>query len=472
MQQSSPIVPVILCGGSGTRLWPLSRQNYPKQFVDMGKGSSLFAATLRRVLALPDVARPLVVCNEAHRFYVAAELAQACVEADILLEPAARNTAPAVALAALAAQERGADPLLCVLPSDHAIADTSGFASSLSRAAGLAAQGRIVTFGVAPAGPETGYGYIRQGEALEGGFAVSRFVEKPDLSTARAMLAEGGYWWNSGMFVLRASVFLAELERLAPEIAAACRAAWQGRSRDSAFLRPEPTAFLACPADSIDYAVMERTPLAAMTALESPWSDLGSWEALYQEGEKDNEGNVRVGDVICQESEGCYLHAGHRLVATVGLRDLVVVECRDAVLVAPRERVQEVKQVVERLRAEARPEHSEHPLVRRPWGSYETLALGPRFQVKRIVVNPGAELSLQMHHHRAEHWVVVSGTAEVTNGESVQLLGENQSTYIPLGVTHRLKNPGLIPLVLVEIQSGAYLGEDDIVRFEDAYGRG
>lgn len=466
------IAPVILCGGSGTRLWPLSREGHPKQFIDMGNGRSLFRDTLRRAIAAPRTTRPLIVCNEAYRFYVAAELLQESAEADILLEPAGRNTAPALALAAFALTARGDDPLLCVMPSDHAVGDAGLFYTALQRAAVLAEQGRIVAFGVLPTTPETGFGYLEQGEPLgQEGFSVIRFVEKPSLEKAAAMLARGGYYWNSGMFLLRASTYLAELERLSPTIFTACRNAWEGHQQDGAFYRPEVAAFLASPSDSVDYAVMEHTNLVAMIPLETSWSDLGSWEAFYQEGQKDEEGNVRQGDIIAVDTKDCYLSARHRLLAAVDLHDMLVVETQDAVLVASRKHAQDVKRIVGRLRLEERREYREHPLVQRPWGSYETLALDTRFQVKRIIVNPGAELSLQMHHHRAEHWVVVSGTAEVTNGDEVRLFTEDQSTYIPVGGRHRLKNPGVIPLVLIEIQSGSYLGEDDIIRFEDVYGR-
>ncbi len=485
------IAPVILCGGSGTRLWPLSRETYPKQFVDLGGGKTLFKDTVLRARHTPDTLEPVIVCNEAHRFYVTAELykcgttsgAASCVVAQnsasacgnssnngcygkILLEPAPRNTAPAIALAAFALQDGGADPLMLVLPSDHAIGDESTFFEGVKNAAVLAEQGYIVTFGITPTGPETGFGYIEQGEALGApGYKVARFVEKPDAAAASAMLAKGGYSWNSGMFLVRASVYLKELERFAPQIYDACRAAWKGRKDDQVFSRPDSEAFLASPSDSIDYAVMEQTTLAAVVPLGVSWSDLGSWEAFYQIGQQDACGNVCSGDVMAEGAEDCYLNSNHRLLTAIGVSGLVVVETQDAVLVAPRDQVQDVKKIVARLQSAQRPECKQHPLVYRPWGSYETLVMDGRFQVKRIIVNPGAELSLQMHHHRAEHWVVVSGTAEVTNG------AENQSTYIPVGTMHRLKNPGVIPLVLIEIQSGTYLGEDDIVRFADVYGR-
>ncbi|MDM8215523.1 mannose-1-phosphate guanylyltransferase/mannose-6-phosphate isomerase [Desulfovibrio piger] len=469
---TSTITPVILCGGSGTRLWPLSRELHPKQFVTFGQSSSLFARTLRRVREIPDIADPLIVCNEEHRFQVRNELRREWdAQASILLEPAPRNTAPAVALAALALLEKDQDSLMLVLPSDHALGDTAAFCKGVLQAAPLAENGSIVTFGITPDGPETGYGYIERGDSLGPGFTVARFVEKPDLATAQTMLAQGNFFWNSGIFLLRASVFWEELTRHAPRIAAGCRKAWEARQYDDAFCRPGCEAFLAIPGDSIDYAIMEKTSRAAVVPLTVQWSDLGSWESLYQEGEKDSHKNAITGDVIAEDTEGCYLNAQHRLLAALGVRDLVIVETQDAVLVVPRQRAQEVKKIVARLQREQRKECQQHTLVQRPWGSFEALASGDRFQVKRIIVRPGAELSLQMHHHRAEHWVVVSGTAEITNGQETRLFTEDQSTYIPIGTQHRLKNPGKIPLVLIEIQSGAYLGEDDIVRFADVYGR-
>lgn len=467
------IVPVILCGGSGTRLWPLSREAYPKQFVDLGEGHTLFNDTLQRAAAVAPGVQPVIVCNKEHRFYVSAALCQHHIHGTVLLEPAPRNTAPAIALAALALCANGADPCMLVLPSDHAITNTEAFAAAVDKAATLAAAGHIVTFGITPTFPETGFGYIEQGEPLgDKGFTVAHFVEKPDQMKAQAMLDQGGFLWNSGMFLLRASTYLQELEQHAPAIAAACRTAWAEHANDGAFCRPGKNSFLSAPADSIDYAVMEHTDRAAVVPLATGWSDFGSWEAFYQAGQADAAGNVCNGDVLSQGTEGCYFNANHRLLAAIGVRDLVVVETRDAVLVAPREQSQDVKKIVCQLQGAGRPECKQHPLVYRPWGSYETLVLDSRFQVKRIIVNPGAELSLQMHHHRAEHWVVVSGTAEITNGEEVHLYTENQSTYIPVGAKHRLKNPGVIPLVLIEIQSGSYLGEDDIVRFADVYGRG
>lgn len=469
-----PLRPVLLAGGSGTRLWPLSRCSYPKQFVPLLADGSLFEMTVKRLNGLAH-GDPLVVCNQAHRFLVAEELRRAGVEqASILLEPAGRNTAPAIALAAFEASTGGEDPMLLVLPADHVIPDEAAFARAVEAAVAAAADGALVTFGVEPRGPATGYGYIRAAVGA-GPHAVEAFVEKPDRATAERYLARGGYYWNSGMFVFRASAYLAELERHAPALFAAVRAAYDGRSPDLDFLRFDAAAFGSAPNESIDYAVMEHTNRAMVVPLDADWNDVGSWQSLWEaglaRGEADTTGNVFHGDVVASDVRRCYLHASARLVAAVGLEDCVVVETADAVLVAPRERTEEVKRLVEQLAADGRVEKDEHRRVYRPWGSYEGLDRGERFQVKRIVVEPGGCLSLQMHHHRAEHWVVVRGTALVTRGEDTFLVSENESTYIPLGTVHRLENPGRVPLELIEVQSGAYLGEDDIVRLEDRYGR-
>ena len=469
------LIPLIVCGGSGTRLWPLSRGLHPKQFMDVN-GRTLFGRTLERVLALPDCAPPLVICNEEHRFLAAAiaqeQLGEAAREAGILLEPLGRNTAPAVTLAALAASERGQDPLLLVLPADHLLEPQQAFAQAVALARQGAQAGYLAVFGAPPSRPETGYGYIRHGgEILPGVFAVSRFVEKPSARTARAMLAEGGYLWNSGMFLFRASVFLRELAAFAPQVHEACRLLWRERRQDPDFIRFPLAAFARCPSVSLDYAVMEHTRAACMIALEASWHDMGSWEAFYETGDRDAAGNVRVGDVLCRDTRDSYLHASHRLLATVGVSGLSVVETADAVLVAGRGSGQEVRGLLETLKAQGRPETETHLKVHRPWGFYESLARGDRFQVKRIVVDPGSGLSLQMHYHRAEHWVVVRGTARVLLDDAAVILKEDMSTYIPVGMKHRLENPGQIPLEIIEIQTGSYLGEDDIVRFEDVYGR-
>lgn len=464
------MVPVILSGGSGTRLWPLSREAYPKQFLPLAGEASLLQDTWRRVAPLAGRA-PIVVANAEHRFMVAEQLRQAgCESASILLEPVGRNTAPAIAVAALHAMEGGEDPLLLVLPSDHVIGDGEGFRAAANLAAEACGDGRLVTFGIVPTGPETGYGYIRAA-AGEGVRPVEEFVEKPDRETAGRYVAAGNYFWNSGMFLFRASSFLAELERLQPQMLAACRRALEAAARDHDFLRLDADAFTACPADSIDFAVMEKTRSAMVLPIDVGWNDVGSWSALRDVTPCDDRGNAWRGDVLARDCRNTLALADGRLVALLGLDDIVVVDTADAVLVAHRDRVQDVREIVGELKRAQRSEATWHRKVYRPWGCYDSIDTGDRFQVKRITVKPGAALSLQMHHHRAEHWIVVRGTGRITRGEEVVLLGENQSTYIPLGVKHRLENPGVVPLELIEVQSGSYLGEDDIVRFEDVYGR-
>lgn len=465
----SSIQPVILSGGSGTRLWPLSREAYPKQFLPLAGELTMLQATWQRIA--PLAARgPLVIANEEHRFVAAEQLQQVDAEpAAIILEPVGRNTAPAIAVAALEATRDGADALLLVLPSDHVITDEAAFRSAVQAAAGAAEAGKLVTFGIVPTGPETGYGYIKAADG-QGLRAVERFVEKPDLDTATGYVASGQYYWNSGMFLFKASRYLQELERFQPAMLAGSRQAWQQARRDADFTRLDKDAFTAVPSDSIDYAVMEKTADAVVIPLDAGWNDVGSWTALRDVSQQDGDGNAHQGDVIAIDCRNTYAYA-QRLVALVGLDDVIVVETDDAVLVGKADRMQEVKTVVAQLKAEGRSEATWHRKVYRPWGAYDSIDNGERFQVKRITVKPGGTLSLQMHHHRAEHWIVVSGTAEVTRGNEVILLSENQSTYIPLGVTHRLRNPGKLPLELIEVQSGSYLGEDDIVRFEDTYGR-
>ena len=468
------LTPVILSGGAGTRLWPLSRELYPKQLLALTGEHTLLQQTLLRLGGLPAAA-PIVVCNKAHRFLVAEQLRQlAVVPQATLLEPCGRNTAPAIALAAHAALQRaapGTDPVLLVLPADHVIRDAVAFRQAVQQALPSAEQGRLATFGIIASGPETGYGYIQRGTPQGAVFAIARFVEKPDLQRARQFVASGEYYWNSGMFLFRARRYLEELTRHAPQIAQSCQAAYAAARADLDFTRIDAAAFEACPSDSIDYAVMEKTDAAVVVPLAAGWSDVGSWSSLHAASDADAHGNVTYGDVLCEDTQGSYLYAQSRLLAAVGLRDHVVIETKDAVLVAPQQRVQDVKKLVQRLKELGRHEHSLHREVSRPWGSYDSLESGARFQVKRLKIKPGATLSLQLHHHRAEHWVVVAGTARITRGEEQFLLEENQSTYIPVGVKHRIENPGMIPLEIIEVQSGSYLGEDDIVRFEDRYGR-
>ena len=466
--------PVVLSGGSGTRLWPLSRQNQPKQFLALVGDHSLYQETLLRAGRLPGAAPPVTVCADDHRFMVGEQLqAVGLGNGGILLEPAARNTASAIALAAWHLAARDPDALMLVLPADHLIEDESAFRDAVAHAMGLADAGWLVTFGIRPDYAETGYGYILRGAALgEAGFAVERFVEKPDRTTAEAYLAHGGYSWNSGMFLFRAARYLEELERLAPAIAAASREAYANARTDLDFIRIDADAFARGPSDSIDYAVMEKTDRAAVVPVSCGWSDIGSWSALWSVAQRDADDNRLDGDVIAVDSRGCLVRAAERrMVATLGVEDLVIVDTPDATLVARKDRVQDVKLLVDRMKADGRTEHLVHRKVYRPWGSYDSLAVGARFQVKRIVVNPGAALSLQRHAHRAEHWIVVHGRAEVTCGERVFELRENESTFIPQGSVHRLRNTTAEPVELIEVQSGGYLGEDDIERLEDVYGR-
>jgi mannose-1-phosphate guanylyltransferase/mannose-6-phosphate isomerase len=471
------IIPVILAGGSGTRLWPLSRNLYPKQFMQLVDQTTLLQSTLLRLSELDDAAAPIVLCNDAHRFILAEQLRQIDVQPrSIVLEPAGRNTAPALAVAALMATARQEDPILLALPADHHIRDTQGFMATVRQGARYAEQGYLVTFGIEPDAPETGYGYIRKGAALAvseppAAWAIDRFVEKPELDTARQYVASGQYCWNSGMFMFKAGKLLAEMDHHAPAIVAACRQAVAHGRSDLDFFRLDKAAFSRSPSDSIDYAVMEKTGAGVMVSLASDWSDLGSWEALWQAGEKDAQRNVVRGDVCLQDVHDSFVHAASRLVTAVGLSHHVVVETKDAVFVAPRDQVQQVKALVDRLKRADRPETVNHRKVYRPWGAYEDMDVAERFLVKRITVKPKAKLSMQKHFHRAEHWVVVKGTALVTRGDEQFILKEDESTYIPLGIVHRLENPGKIPLELVEIQSGSYLAENDVVRLDDVYGR-
>lgn len=479
------IIPVILSGGSGTRLWPLSREHYPKQLLPLTGALTMLQDTALRLDGLGGglaLARePIVVCNDEYRFITAEQLrAVGKPTHHIVLEPVGRNTAPALTLAALVALAQQDDAVLVVMPADHVMTDGPGFRAAIERGVPAATSGAMVTFGIVPNRAETGYGYIRRGDQVgEGVHQIQAFVEKPDLASAERYVRSGEYLWNGGIFMMRASVWLKAVTHFAPAMAEACRSALEKGARDVDFVRVERDAFIACPADSIDYAVMEK--LAAAQALgipgcvvpmEAGWSDVGAWDALWEVSERDASGNAQRGDVIFEDSRDNLVFAGSRLVTCLGTDNLVVVETQDAVMVARKDRTQDVKKLVARLKAENRPQVSNHRKVHRPWGCYDSVDAGERFQVKRIVVNAGASLSLQMHHHRAEHWIVVRGTARVTRGEETFLLSENESTYIPLGVTHRLENPGKLPLEMIEVQSGSYLGEDDIVRFQDTYGRG
>ncbi|MBW3138224.1 mannose-1-phosphate guanylyltransferase/mannose-6-phosphate isomerase [Ferrimonas balearica] len=466
------ITPVIMAGGSGSRLWPLSRSAFPKQFLSLSGEGSMLQDTVSRLKGL-KTADPITICNEDHRFLVAEQLRAVGQLGSIILEPVGRNTAPAIALAAEIAQQaaQGEDPLLLVLAADHVIRNPEAFITAVKMAVPLAESGKLVTFGIVPESAHTGYGYIRRGEHLGTGFEVDQFVEKPDLATAEAYLQSGEYYWNSGMFLFKASRYLQELEAHRPDIALACSESLKNVSHDLDFVRVDEAAFTACPEDSVDYAVMEKTSDAVVVPLDAGWNDIGSWSALWEVNGKDADGNVCQGDTMLHDTHNCLIQGDERLIATVGVDDLVIVDTKDALMVAQKGRVQEVKRIVESLKADFRSEYQLHREVYRPWGKYDSIDNGQRYQVKRITVKPGAKLSVQMHHHRSEHWIVVSGTAKVTNGEKTVLVSENESTYIPLGVVHALENPGKVPLELIEVQVGSYLGEDDIVRFEDRYGR-
>ncbi|MEY2823645.1 MAG: hypothetical protein RLZ64_183 [Pseudomonadota bacterium] len=468
------IIPVILSGGSGSRLWPLSRAMRPKQFLGVTEQQTLFQLTLARVQQLDGALSPIIVANHEHRFLAAEQARVLGVDPTaILLEPMGRNTAPAIAVAALQARADNTDPLILVMPSDHIIQDIAAFNTAVALARDAASDGLLVTFGIVPDRAETGYGYVMAGDLLKpaGVHQVARFVEKPDLETAQAYVASGQYCWNSGMFMFRASVFLEELAAHRPDIREGAEKAWHNAHRDLEFIRLDKEAFAACPSESVDYAVMEKTRNAAMVSLDAGWNDVGAWPAVWESQAKDDSGNAGRGDFMFEDASGCYVHADHRLVTLLGTQDLFVIETSDAVLVGHKDHAQGVKKIVERLQASKRKETDFHREVFRPWGSFDSIDQGEKYQVKRITVAPGAKLSLQYHHHRAEHWVVVSGTGKVRIGEHTQILAENQSVYIPVGETHSLENPGSVPLELIEVQSGSYLGEDDIVRLEDIYGR-
>jgi mannose-1-phosphate guanylyltransferase/mannose-6-phosphate isomerase len=471
-QIMSKVIPVILSGGAGTRLWPLSREMYPKQLLSLTGKQTMLQDTALRLAAIAGAIPPIVVCNEAHRFTVAEQIhAQGIQPSAILLEPSGRNTAPAVALAALRALKIDPNATLVVAPADHVIRDAVKFQQAAEVAVALAQHDKLITFGIVAHAPETGYGYIRRGEGAGPAYPVAQFIEKPPLDLALQYVASGDYYWNSGMFVFKASRYLAELSSLAPDILAACTAAFQAAKTDLDFVRIDKAEFIKCRSESIDYAVMEKTQDALVLPLDVGWSDVGSWSSLFDVLPADEEGNVLQGDVMVHDTQDCYVHSTSRLVATVGMQDHIIVETKDAILVAPKDRVQDVKELVAKIKKSGRTESALHREVFRPWGSYDSIDSGERFQVKRLSVKPGGVLSLQMHHHRAEHWIVVHGAARITRNDETFLLAENESTYIPVGATHRIENPGKVPLHIIEVQSGSYLGEDDIVRFEDNYGR-
>ena len=465
------MIPVILSGGSGTRLWPLSRGQHPKQFLSLVSNHTMLQETVLRLQGIEDLKAPIGVCNENHRFMMAEQLREINIPpAAIILEPIGKNTAPAVALSALAAESE--EDILLILPADHVIADIASFQAAVKNAESLAKEGNLVTFGIVPTAAETGYGYIKRGAENSGvAFEVAAFVEKPDHDTALQYVESGEYFWNSGMFAFKAGRYLEELEKYNPEMLAACRESFATAQVDADFIRLDKAVFSQCPADSIDYAVMEKTNKAVVIPLAAEWNDVGSWSALWDVTEKDESGNAITGDVLTVDTENSYLHSSSRLIAAVGASNLVIVETPDAVMVAPIDRVQEVKSIVDQLKQQQRSEADLHRKVYRPWGYYDSVDQGERHLTKRIVVKPGAKLSLQKHHHRTEHWIVVKGTALVTKADEQILLTENESTYIPIGVIHSLENPGIIPLEMIEVQSGSYLGEDDIIRFEDKYGR-
>lgn len=465
------ILPVIMAGGSGSRLWPLSRSLFPKQFISLASDLTMLQETMQRLDGL-EHSNPMLICNDEHRFLVAEQLRQQTVESSgIILEPAGRNTAPAIALAALQAVKNGDDPLLLVLAADHVIRDTSAFIITVQTAVKSAQSGKLVTFGIVPTKPETGYGYIKQGQEEGEAYQVAKFVEKPDLATANTYLESGEYYWNSGMFLFQASRYLEELKAFRPDILSACEAAMNGSRHDLDFIRLDEQAFLACPDESVDYAVMEQTSAALVVPMDAGWSDVGSFSALWEVSDKDSDGNVTSGDVLTEQTGNSYIYSQNKLVSTVGVDNLVVIETKDAILVADKDKVQDVKSIVNQLKDQGRSEALQHREVYRPWGSHDEIADGNRYHVKHLRVKPGERTALQLHHHRAEHWIVVEGTAKVTNGEKSYLLSENESTYIPLGAPHRIENPGRVDLHLIEVRSGSYLEEDDIVRLEE-YGIG